>query len=150
MGLVQSYESEFQRHGLHTAQILLTHSDLANRVRYLNARSMLRSLLELGVVPVVNENDSVTTDEIRFGDNDQLAALVANLVEAEYLVLLTDQPGLYDSDPRANPAARLVSEAMAGDPALERMAGPGGDLGRGGMVTKVRAAEKGSPISILT
>ncbi len=142
MGLVQLYESVFQEHALHTAQILLTHDDLADRKRYLNARSTLRTLLELGVVPVVNENDTVVTDEIRFGDNDTLAALVTNLVEAELLVILTDQAGLYDRDPRRHADAKLVHEADAGDRALEAMAGAGGELGRGGMLTKLRAAEK--------
>lgn len=141
MGLVQAYESRFQKFGLHTAQVLLTHEDLSNRQRYLNARSTLRTLLDLGVIPIVNENDTVTTEEIRFGDNDTLAALVANLVEADMLVLLTDQQGLFDGDPRSNPSARLVPEALAGDASLERMAsGSGGSLGRGGMLTKVRAA----------
>lgn len=142
MGLVQIYESEFQRHGLHTAQVLLTHEDLADRRRYLNARTTLRMLLELGVVPVVNENDTVATEEIRFGDNDTLAALVANLVEAETLIILTDQQGLYDRDPRAHPEARLVRLGDAGDPALELMAGGSGSLGRGGMRTKLSAAKK--------
>lgn len=144
MGLVQAYESCFKRHGVHTAQILLTHDDLANRQRYLNARSTLRTLLKLGVVPVVNENDTVAVDEIRFGDNDTLAALVANLIEAEVLVLLTDQPGMYDSDPRSHPGATLIREARADDPELEVMASSGGvgGLGRGGMVTKVRAAAR--------
>jgi glutamate 5-kinase len=144
MGLIQAYESCFKRHGVHTAQILLTHDDLANRQRYLNARSTLRALLKLGVVPVVNENDTVAVDEIRFGDNDALAALVANLVEAEVLVLLTDQPGMYDCDPRSHPAATLIREARADDPELEVMARSGGvgGLGRGGMVTKVRAASR--------
>ncbi len=143
MGLVQAYESCFQAHGLHTAQVLLTHEDLADRSRYLNARSTLRTLLRLGVVPVVNENDTVATEEIRFGDNDTLAALVANLVEADLLVILTDQEGLYDADPRGNPGASLVAEGRAGDPALEAMAGAtGGVLGRGGMITKVRAAAR--------
>ncbi|MAT65946.1 MAG: glutamate 5-kinase [Gammaproteobacteria bacterium] len=142
MGLVQAYESRFAGHGYHTAQILLTHDDLSDRVRYLNARSTLRTLLRMGVIPVVNENDTVATDEIRFGDNDTLAALVANLVEAELLVILTDQQGLYDSDPRRNPDARLVPEAEAADPALELMAGGSGSLGRGGMLTKVRAAAR--------
>lgn len=142
MGLVQAYESAFQRHGLHTAQVLLTHDDLRDRTRYLNARSTLRALLELGVVPVVNENDTVVTEEIRFGDNDTLAAMVTNLVEADLLVILTDQEGLYDRDPRRRPDARLVSEGRAGDAALLEMAGAGGALGRGGMVTKLRAAER--------
>jgi len=142
MGLVQVYESLFQEHSLHTAQVLLTHDDLANRERYLNARSTLRTLLDLGVVPVVNENDTVATEEIRFGDNDTLAALVANLIEAELLVILTDQAGLHDRDPRQFPDARLVSEARAGDRTLDAMAGAGGALGRGGMRTKLTAAAK--------
>ncbi|MEA3292533.1 MAG: glutamate 5-kinase [Pseudomonadota bacterium] len=142
MGLVRSYEAEFQQYGMHTAQVLLTHADLANRERYLNARSTLRTLLELGVIPVVNENDTVVTDEIRFGDNDTLAALVANLVDAEMLVLLTDQHGLYDEDPRKNPAARLIEQGTAGDRSLEAMAGSGGELGRGGMLTKLQAASR--------
>jgi glutamate 5-kinase len=142
MGLVQLYESLFQRHDIRTAQVLLTHDDLANRERYLNARSTLRTLLSLGAVPVVNENDTVATEEIRFGDNDTLAALVANLVEAELLVILTDQAGLYDRDPRAHPDARLVQEGEAGDPKLLEMAGGAGSLGRGGMRTKLLAAEK--------
>lgn len=141
MGLVQAYESRFQEHGRHTAQILLTHDDLSNRSRYLNARSTLRTLLGLGVIPVVNENDTVVTDEIRFGDNDTLAALVANLVEADLLVILTDQQGLFDKDPRANADASLVREAMAFDSSLDAMAGgSAGALGRGGMFTKLRAA----------
>ena len=141
MGLVQMYESCFKRHGLHTAQVLLTHDDLADRQRYLNARSTLRTLLGLGVVPVVNENDTVVTDEIQFGDNDTLAALVANLVEADLLVILTDQEGVFDADPRLHPDARLIAEAEAGDPRLLEVAGSsGGNLGRGGMFTKVRAA----------
>lgn len=141
MGLVQAYEANFQRHGMHTAQILLTHEDHSDRKRYLNARATLRTLLELGVVPVVNENDTVVTSEIRFGDNDTLGALVANLVEADGLIILTDQRGLYKEDPRNNPDAEFVSEGRAGDPALEAMAGGGGKLGRGGMATKVRAAK---------
>ncbi len=140
MGLVQAWESCFQRRGLHTAQVLLTHDDLADRRRYLNARSTLRALVGFGVVPVVNENDAVANEELRLGDNDTLAALVANLIEAELLVLLTDQEGLYDADPRANPGASLVTYAQAGDTTLDRMAGGGGLLGRGGMQTKVRAA----------
>ena len=140
MGLIQAYESCFQRHETHTAQILLTHEDFSDRGRYLNARSTLRRLLRYGVVPVVNENDAVATPEIRLGDNDSLAGLVANLVEAELLVLLTDQPGLFDRDPRADPAAGLIARGRAGDPALEAMAGEGGALGRGGMRTKLRAA----------
>jgi glutamate 5-kinase len=141
MGLVQAYESDFQRHGVHTAQVLLTHDDLSHRQRYLNARSTLRSLLQLQVVPVVNENDTVVTDEIRFGDNDTLGALVANLVEADTLIILTDQAGLFDKDPRAHGDARLVHEARASDAALEAMVGgSAGTLGRGGMLTKLRAA----------
>jgi glutamate 5-kinase len=142
MGLVQLYESLFQRHAVHTAQVLLTHDDLANRERYLNARSTLRTLLGLGVVPVINENDTVATEEIRFGDNDTLAALVANLVEAELLVILTDQAGLYDRDPRQHADAVLVREGEAGDPRLLDMAGDSGSLGRGGMRTKLLAAAK--------
>lgn len=135
MGLIESYESCFQRYQLKTAQILLTHDDLANRQRYLNARSTLRTLLGLGVVPIVNENDTVAVEEIRFGDNDTLAGLVANLVEASLLVLLTDQAGMYDLDPRSNPSARLIDEARAGDVELERLAAGGGvgQWGRGGM-----------------
>jgi glutamate 5-kinase len=143
MGLVQAYESRFQRFGLHTAQVLLTHDDLANRQRYLNARSTLRALLKMGVVPVVNENDTVAYEEIRLGDNDTLAAMVANLVEANLLVILTDQQGMYDSDPRQDVNAKLLDEVRAGDPQLEKMAGgSGGALGRGGMLTKVRAAAR--------
>lgn len=138
--LVQTYEDLFQKFDLHTAQILLTHEDLSDRKRYLNARNTLRALLALPVIPIVNENDTVTTDEIRFGDNDTLGALVANLIEAETLVLLTDQDGLYDADPRKASTARLITEAKANDPSLAEVAGDGGSLGRGGMVTKVRAA----------
>ncbi|MHB8348525.1 MAG: glutamate 5-kinase [Acidiferrobacterales bacterium] len=142
MGLVQVYESAFQRHGLRTAQVLLTHDDLTNRERHLNARSTLRTLLGLGVIPVINENDTVATEEIRFSDNDTLASLVTNLLEAELLVILTDQAGLYTADPRVDPLARLVQEGVAGDPALEAMAGGSGLLGRGGMRTKLLAAAK--------
>jgi len=142
MTLVQTYESAFQRHGRQTAQVLLTHDDLADRHRYLNARSTLRTLLDFDVVPVVNENDTVATEEIRFGDNDTLAALVANLIEADLLLILTDQQGLYDADPRVHPAAALVREGRAGDPALAAMAGGSGALGRGGMRTKLAAAER--------
>jgi glutamate 5-kinase len=143
MSLVQAYESNFQRHGLHTAQVLLTHDDLVNRTRYLNARSTLRKLLGLGVVPVVNENDTVACDELRFGDNDTLAALVANLVEAELLVILTDQAGVFDCDPRHNEAARLIDRADAGDSRLcAAVSGSSSSgLGRGGMASKVKAAE---------
>ncbi len=141
MGLVQTWEAQFRRHDLHAAQILLTHDDLSDRKRYLNGRSTLRALLDLGVVPIVNENDTVVTDEIRFGDNDTLGALVANLIEADGLIILTDQVGLLDKDPRKHSDAKLITEAKAGDPALDAMAGGGaGALGRGGMLTKVRAA----------
>ena len=143
MGLVQAYESVLKHYNIHSAQILLTHEDLSDRQRYLNARATLQTLLGLGVIPVVNENDTVATDEIRFGDNDTLAALVANLIEADMLVILTDQEGLYSADPRKNPDAKLLTEVRAGDPALEAMASPeGGALGRGGMYTKVKAAER--------
>jgi glutamate 5-kinase len=140
MGLVQAWESEFQRRGLHTAQVLLTHDDLSNRKRYLNARGTLRSLVSLGVVPVVNENDVVANDELRFGDNDSLAALVANLIEADLVVLLTDQQGMFDADPRQNSDATLISVAQANAKELDAVAGDGGSLGRGGMATKLRAA----------
>tara|TARA_Y100000782_G_scaffold52985_2_gene58991 strand:- start:21708 stop:22832 length:1125 start_codon:yes stop_codon:yes gene_type:complete len=141
MGLVQAYETNFQRHSMHTAQILLTHEDHSNRKRYLNAQATLRSLLGMGVVPVVNENDTVVTKEIRFGDNDTLGALVANLVEADALILLTDQDGLFTADPRHDNTATLISEARSEDESLSAMAGDGGKLGRGGMATKVRAAQ---------
>jgi glutamate 5-kinase len=145
MGLVQGYESCFREHGLHTAQVLLTHADLADRQRYLNARSTLRTLLKLGVIPVINENDTVVTDEIKLGDNDTLGAMVTNLVEADALVILTDQAGLYDSDPRKNPQAKLIERAEAGDPRLEAMAGgTGSALAKGGMLTKVLAARRAS------
>lgn len=141
MGLVHAYESQFQKHQLHTAQILLTHDDLSNRTRYLNARSVLLKLITLNIVPIVNENDTVVTDEIRFGDNDTLAALVANLIDADLLVILTDQQGMFDSDPRQNPQAKLLTEVDALDPKLDAMAGDSkGELGRGGMATKLRAA----------
>lgn len=143
MGLVQMYESCFATHGLHTAQVLLTHDDLADRKRYLNARSTLRTLLSLGVIPIINENDTVVTDEIRFGDNDTLGALVANLIEADVLLILTDQPGLYSADPRKNADATLIQEASADDPALLEMAGGSGSMvGTGGMLTKVLAAKR--------
>lgn len=138
--LVQSYENAFKAHGIVAAQILLGHDDVIARDRYLNARGTLNTLLKLGVVPVVNENDTVVTEEIRFGDNDTLAALVANLIDADLLVLLTDQLGLYREDPRRNPNAELVAQSDVHDPALDGMAGEGGSLGRGGMVTKLRAA----------
>jgi len=143
MGLIEAYERSFRAHGLHTAQILLTHADLADRERYLNARSTLRTLLELKVVPIINENDTVTTDEIKVGDNDTLGALVANLIEADALIILTDQPGLYTADPRKHPDAKFVHEAMAGDPQLEEMAGgAGSNVGTGGMLTKILAAKR--------
>ncbi|MBI5007821.1 MAG: glutamate 5-kinase [Nitrosomonadales bacterium] len=143
MGLVQAYESCFRQHQLHAAQVLLTHADLADRERYLNARSTLRTLLNLGVIPIINENDTVVTDEIKFGDNDTLGALVANLIEADAFVILTDQDGLYTADPRKDPGAKLISEAQAGDAKLEEMAGGAGShIGRGGMITKVLAAKR--------
>ncbi len=142
MGLVQAWESCFQRRGLHTAQVLLTHDDLSDRRRYLNARSTLRALVGFGVVPVVNENDAVANEELRFGDNDTLAALVANLIEADLLVLLTDQQGLFSADPRSHPEATLVGHALAGDSALDDMAGGGGRFGRGGMQTKLRPSAR--------
>ena len=143
MGLAQMYETKLREHGLPSAQILLTHGDLADRERYLNARSTLLTLLKLGVLPVINENDTVVNDEIKFGDNDTLGALVANLVDADALIILTDQPGLYTADPRKDPTATLVREAQAGDPALELMAGgAGSSLGRGGMLTKILAAKR--------
>ena len=143
MGLAQCYESCFREHGLATAQVLLTHADLADRQRYLNARSTLRTLLDLGVIPVINENDTVVTDEIKLGDNDTLGALVANLVEADALVILTDQDGLYDADPRKSAGANLIHERAASDPALESFAGgTGSALARGGMLTKVQAAKR--------
>jgi glutamate 5-kinase len=143
MGLVQMYESCFSQHSLHTAQVLLTHDDLADRKRYLNARSTLRTLLAMGVIPIINENDTVVTDEIRFGDNDTLASLVANLIEADALVILTDQSGLYSADPRKNPDAEFIQHAIAGDIALEQMAGgAGSNVGTGGMLTKVLAAKR--------
>jgi len=143
MGLIQAYEAAFARHGVRTAQILLTHEDLADRRRYLNARSTLNTLLALGVVPIVNENDTVVTDEIRVGDNDTLGALVTNLIEADVLVILTDQSGLYSADPRKHPDARFIHQGQAGDPALEAMAGGSGSaIGTGGMLTKVLAARR--------
>lgn len=140
MGLVQAYEAHFREHGVATAQVLLTHDDLAERQRYLNARSTLRTLLDWGVIAVINENDTVATDEIRFGDNDTLGALVASLVEAETLIILTDQDGMFDRDPRQHADAVLLPEVSAMDERLLAMAGGGGALGRGGMITKVRAA----------
>jgi len=143
MGLAQMYETKLRENGLGSAQVLLTHADLADRERYLNARSTLLTLLKLGVVPVINENDTVVNDEIKFGDNDTLGALVANLVEADALVILTDQKGLFTADPRKDPSATFVHEAQAGDPALEVMAGgAGSSIGRGGMLTKILAAKR--------
>jgi glutamate 5-kinase len=143
MGLAQAYETQFRELGMHSAQVLLTHADLADRARYLNARSTLFTLIGLGVVPVINENDTVVTDEIKFGDNDTLAALVTNLVEADVLVILTDQAGLYSADPRHDPQAQLVRSAIAGVPELEAMAGGAGSaIARGGMLTKVLAAKR--------
>jgi glutamate 5-kinase len=143
MGLAQMYETQLSRHGLRSAQVLLTHADLADRERYLNARSTLLTLLKLKVIPVVNENDTVVNDEIKFGDNDTLAALVANLIEADALVILTDQRGLFTGDPRQDQSARFIDVAAAGDPELERMAGgTGSSIGRGGMITKVLAAKR--------
>lgn len=141
--LVEVYEAAFNKHQLRTAQILLTHDDLADRKRYLNARSTLNTLLELGVIPIINENDTVVTSKIKFGDNDTLGALVANLLEADALIILTDQKGLYTADPRKDPTARLIEQATAGDPALEDMAGGAGtQVGTGGMITKVIAAKR--------
>lgn len=140
MGLVQAYETCFQKHGVHTAQVLLTHDDMANRQRYLNARSTLNRLLDLGIIPVVNENDTVAMEEIRFGDNDRLAALTANLIEADLLAILTDQAGMYDSDPRENKNARLLHCINVDDEKLDSMASGSSLLGRGGMITKVQAA----------
>ncbi len=143
MGLVQAYESCFRKHDLHAAQVLLTHADLADRERYLNARTTLTTLLSLRVIPIINENDTVVTDEIKFGDNDTLGALVANLIEADVLIILTDQSGLYTSDPRKDPGATLIGEAQAGDAQLESMAGgAGSSIGRGGMITKILAAKR--------
>ena len=143
MGLVQAYESCFRKHNLHAAQVLLTHADLVDRERYLNARTTLTTLLSLHVIPIINENDTVVTDEIKFGDNDTLGALVANLIEADVLIILTDQSGLYTADPRKDPNATLVGEAQAGDAQLENMAGgAGSSIGRGGMITKILAAKR--------
>ena len=143
MGLAQMYETKLRENALGSAQVLLTHADLADRERYLNARSTLLTLLKLGVVPVINENDTVVNDEIKFGDNDTLGALVANLIEADALVILTDQQGLFSADPRKDPQARFIDQAQAGDLALEEMAGgTGSSLGRGGMITKILAAKR--------
>lgn len=143
MGLVQIYETSFKQHQLHTAQVLLTHADLVDRERYLNARSTLFTLLGLGVIPIINENDTVVTDEIKFGDNDTLGALVTNLIDGDALIILTDQKGLYTADPRKDATAELVQEAQAGDAKLEAMAGgAGSSIGRGGMLTKILAAKR--------
>ena len=143
MGLAQMYETKLREHGLRSAQVLLTHADLTDRERYLNARSTLLTLLQHAVVPVINENDTVVTDEIKFGDNDTLGALVANLVEADAYVILTDQKGLYTADPRKDPQARFVDVAQAGDAELEKMAGgAGSSIGKGGMITKILAAKR--------
>lgn len=140
MGLIQAYEEVFSRYGIATAQVLLDHDDFSNRQRYLNAQATLKTLVGLGVVPIVNENDTVVTDEIRFGDNDTLGALVANCIEADSLMLLTDQPGMFDADPRSNPNAKMITQCQASDSSLDAKAGGGGALGTGGMQTKVRAA----------
>ena len=143
MGLIEAYESEFSKYDIHSAQILMTHDDLSNRKRYLNVKSAIETLLEYGVVPIINENDAVVTDEIRFGDNDTLAALTANLISADVLVIMTDQQGLYDDNPRENPNAKLISEAHVSRKDIEAMASPeGGALGKGGMYTKVMAAKR--------
>ena len=143
MGLAQMYETQLRAHGMGSAQVLLTHADLADRERYLNARSTLLTLLQHRVLPVINENDTVVNDEIKFGDNDTLGALVANLVEADALIILTDQKGLYTADPRRDASAQFVHEAKAGDPALEAMAGgAGSSIGKGGMITKILAAKR--------
>jgi glutamate 5-kinase len=151
MGLIQTYESCFTEHGLHTAQVLLTHEDLVNRKRYLNARSTLKTLLSLHVIPIINENDTVVTDEIRFGDNDTLAALVANLMDVDALVLLTDQQGLFSEDPRKNKDARFINAEIAGNVELEKMAaGAGSHVGTGGMLTKILAAKRAANAGVHT
>ena len=142
MGLIQQFESCFKQHDIHTAQVLLTHEDLSDRQRYLNARSTLKTLLSLGAIPIINENDTVATEEIRFGDNDTLGALVSNLVEADTLVILTDQQGLFDKDPRYNDDAKFISESSANNSELSNMAGDSSDLGQGGMRTKITAAQR--------
>jgi glutamate 5-kinase len=142
MGLIQQFESCFQQHKIHTAQVLLTHDDLSDRQRYLNARSTLRTLLAMGAIPIINENDTVATEEIRFGDNDTLAALVANLVEADMVIILTDQQGVYNKDPRSHKDAELISSSHASNPELLVVAGDGGHLGCGGMRTKITAARR--------
>jgi len=149
MGLIQAYESVFKRFNRNTAQVLLTHEDMANRRRYLNARATLNTLLGFGVVPIVNENDTVTTDEIKLGDNDTLAAMVVSLIEADVLVLLTDQAGLFDKDPRRHPNAKLLDKANASDPAVHALAGPSGSqFGSGGMHTKIQAAERAAKLRL--
>lgn len=151
MGLINAYATACKQYGIHTAQILLTHSDLADRGRHLNARSVLHTLLQMGILPVVNENDTVATDEFRFGDNDTLAAMTANLVEADVLVILTDQDGLFDSDPRLNPHARMLAASAASNPNLDAMAGDSkGELGRGGMATKLAAARRAARSGAIT
>jgi glutamate 5-kinase len=143
MGLIQTYESAFSKHGVHTAQILMTHDDLSNRSRYLNASNTIKTLLSCGIVPIINENDTVITDEIRFGDNDTLAALTTNLISADLLVILTDQKGLYDDNPRTNPKAQLIQQTLVSCKGIEKMAtSDGGSLGKGGMYTKVMAAKR--------
>lgn len=143
MGLIQAYESKFMQFGIHTAQILMTHDDLSNRKRYLNVKNTVETLLEYGVVPIINENDTVVTDEIRFGDNDTLGALTANLIGADVLVIMTDQQGLYNDNPRTNPNAQLIEQAQVSRKDIEAMASPeGGALGKGGMYTKVMAAKR--------
>ena len=144
MGLVRTYETEFQKYDYRTAQILLTNADLADRTRYLNVRNTLRSLLEMSVIPVVNENDTVTTDDIKFGDNDNLAGLVTNIVDADLLVILTDQQGLFQEDPRINPSASLIERAWSDKEFLDQAVGPSSKYGRGGMTTKLEAARKAS------
>ncbi len=151
MGLINAYATACKQYGIHTAQILLTHSDLSDRGRHLNARSVLHTLLQMGILPVVNENDTVATDEFRFGDNDTLAAMTANLVEADVLVILTDQDGLFDSDPRLNPHARMLAASAASNPNLDAMAGDSkGELGRGGMATKLAAARRAARSGAIT
>lgn len=151
MGLIQTYESCFSEHGLHTAQVLLTHEDLVDRKRYLNARTTLKTLLDLNVIPIINENDTVVTDEIRFGDNDTLAALVANLMEVDALVLLTDQQGLFTADPRKDKTSTLINFETAGNPSLESMASSeGSSVGTGGMLTKVLAAKRAASAGVHT
>lgn len=150
MGLAQIYQSSFNGYGLCTAQILLTHADFADRERYLNARSTLQTLLHLGTIPIINENDTVATDEIKFGDNDTLAALVSNLVDADALIILTDQRGVFTADPRYDSEATLIPAAQAGDPELEKIAGGGGPLGRGGMLTKILAAKRAAQLGAHT